>query len=198
MFFDFDNDGWPDLLVVNGHVYPEVDKQHLGSNFQEPKILYRNNGNGTFTDISADAGSGITTSTSARGLAIGDLWNNGQLSAVISNMNAHPTLLVNQIKSANHWISFRTLGTKSNRDGIGTRVTLSAGGRLRVDEVRSGSSYSSSSDMRVHFGLGQTDKIDFVEIRWLSGLQERFSGIAVDSIHQLKEGTGAPVANAKQ
>jgi enediyne biosynthesis protein E4 len=195
MFFDFDNDGWPDLLVVNGHVYPEVDKQHLGSNFQEPKILYRNNGSGAFTDISARAGSGITTSTSARGLAIGDLWNNGQLSAVISNMNAHPSLLVNQIKSANHWITFRTVGTKSNRDGIGARLTVKAGGRTRVDEVRSGSSYSSSSDMRVHFGLGQTDKIDFVEVRWPSGLQERFTGLTVDSIHELKEGTGAAVKN---
>ena len=197
MFFDFDNDGWPDLLVVNGHVYPEVDKQHLGSNFQEPKILYRNNGNGTFTDISAEAGSGITTATSARGLAIGDLWNNGQLSAVISNMNAHPTLLVNQLKSKNHWIAFRTVGTKSNRDGIGARITVSAGGRARVDEVRSGSSYSSSSDLRVHFGLGQTDKIDFVAVRWPSGLQERFSGLKVDSIHDLKEGTGS-AERAKQ
>ena len=198
MFFDFDNDGWPDLLVVNGHVYPEVDKQHLGSNFQEPKILYRNNGNGTFTDISAQAGSGITTSTSARGLAVGDLWNNGQLSAVVSNMNARPSLLVNQIKSANHWIAFRTVGTKSNRDGIGARLTVKAGGRLRVDEVRSGSSYSSSSDMRVHFGLSQTDKIDFVEVRWPSGLLERFEGFSVNSIHDLKEGTGAAVKSGKQ
>ena len=190
MFFDFDNDGWPDLLVVNGHVYPEVDKQHLGSNFQEPKILYRNKGDGTFTDISAEAGSGITTATSARGLAIGDLWNTGQLSAVISNMNAHPNLLVNQVKSKNHWIAFRMIGTKSNRDGIGARVTLNAGGRERVDEVRSGSSYSSSSDMRVHFGLAQTEKIDFVDVRWPSGLQERFTGLPVDSIHELKEGMG--------
>lgn len=190
MFFDFDNDGWPDLLVVNGHVYPEVDKQHLGSNFQEPKILYRNKGDGTFTDISAEAGSGITTATSARGLAIGDLWNTGQLSAVISNMNAHPNLLVNQVKSRSHWIAFRMIGTKSNRDGIGARVTLNAGGRERVDEVRSGSSYSSSSDMRVHFGLAQTEKIDFVDVRWPSGLQERFTGLPVDSIHELKEGMG--------
>jgi hypothetical protein len=183
--------------VVNGHVYPEVDKQHLGSNFQEPKILYRNNGNGTFTDISAEAGSAITTATSARGLAVGDLWNNGQLSAVISNMNAHPNLLVNQVKLKNHWIAFRTVGTKSNRDGIGARLTLSTGGRVRVDEVRSGSSYSSSSDMRVHFGLGQIGKIDFVEVRWPSGLQERFTGLAVDSIHELKEGAGtsAPKVN---
>jgi hypothetical protein len=197
MFFDFDNDGWPDLLVVNGHVYPEVDKQHLGSNFQEPKILYRNNGNGTFTDVSAEAGPGITAATSARGLAIGDLWNNGQLSAVISSMNARPSLLVNQVKSKNHWIAFRAIGTKSNRDGIGARVTLSAGGRVRVDEVRSGSSYSSSSDMRVHFGLGQMDKIEFVEVRWPSGLQERFTGLTVDSIHELKEGTGAAVKDPK-
>ena len=197
MFFDFDNDGWSDLLVVNGHVYPEVDKQHLGSNFQEPKILYRNNANGTFTDISAQAGAGITTSTSARGLAIGDLWNNGQLSAVISNMNAHPSLLVNQIKSPDHWIAFRTVGTKSNRDGIGARLTVKAGGRLRMDEVRSGSSYSSSSDMRVHFGLGETTKIDFVEVRWPSGLLERFEGLSVDSIHELKEGTRAAVKDPK-
>jgi enediyne biosynthesis protein E4 len=193
MFLDFDNDGWPDLLLVNGHVYPEVDKQHLGSNFQEPKILYHNNANGTFTDISAEAGSGINTATSARGLAVGDLWNDGRLSAVISNMNAHPTLLVNQVKNANHWIAFHTVGTKSNRDGIGARITVSAGGRLRVDEVRSGSSYSSNNDMRVHFGLGATDKIEYVQVRWPSGLVEKFQDLKPDSIHELKEGTGAAV-----
>jgi hypothetical protein len=197
MFFDFDNDGWPDLLLANGHVYPEVDKQHLGSNFQEPKILYHNSGKGTFTDISADAGSGITKATSARGLAVGDLWNDGRLSAVISNMNSLPSLLVNQIKSTNHWIAFRTIGTKSNRDGIGARIILQAGGRMRVDEVRSGSSYSSNSDIRVHFGLGSTDKIDFVQVRWLSGLLERFESLPVDTIHVLKEGTGTALPAAK-
>ena len=193
MFFDFDNDGWPDLLLVNGHVYPEVDKQHLGSNFQEPKILYHNNGNGTFTDISAEAGSGINTATSARGLAIGDLWNDGRLSAVISNMNAHPTLLVNQVRNAHHWIAFRTIGTKSNRDGIGARITVSAGGRVRIDEVRSGSSYSSNNDMRVHFGLGTTDKIDYAQVRWPSGLIEKFQELKADSIRELKEGSGTAV-----
>jgi len=190
MFFDFDNDGWPDLLLVNGHVYPEVDKQHLGSNYEEPKILYHNNGNGTFTDVSSDAGRGITTPTSARGLAVGDLWNDGRLSAVISNMNAHPMLLVNQAKNGNHWIAFHAIGTKSNRDGIGARITLTAGARARIDEVRSGSSYSSSSDMRVHFGLGQTNKIDYVQVRWPSGLVEKFENLPVDSMHDLKEGTG--------
>jgi hypothetical protein len=194
MFLDFDNDGWPDLLLVNGHVYPEVDSQHLGSNFQEPRILYHNNGNATFTDISATAGPGITTPVSSRGLAIGDLWNDGRISAVVSNMNAPPSLLVNQVRTSNHWVAFRTVGIKSNRDGIGARIRMKAGSKIFVDEVRSGSSFISNNDMRVHFGLGTAAKIDWVEIRWLSGLTERFEGLAVDSIHTLKEGSGAPAA----
>ena len=172
MFFDFDNDGWPDLLLVNGHVYPEVDSQHLGSTFQEPRILYHNNGNGTFTDISADAGPGITTPSSSRGLAIGDLWNDGQLSAVISNMNAPPSLLVNDVRTPNHWIAFHLIGTslrfliaensgQNNRDAIGARITMKAGSRIFVDEVRSGSSYDSNNDMRVHFGLGSGSQTRF-------------------------------------
>src|SRR6266850_1236488 len=193
MFADVDNDGWPDLLLVNGHVYPEVDSQHLGSNFREPKILYHNNGNGKFTDISATAGPAITAVSSARGLAIGDLWNDGRISAVISNMNAPPMLLVNDLRNANHWIAFRTVGTKSNRDGIGAKITVKAGTRTLVDEVRSGSSYISNSDMRVHFGLGSATKIDCVQVRWPSGLVERFENLPVDSIHTLKEGSGTPV-----
>ncbi len=158
MFLDVDNDGWPDLLLVNGHVYPEVDSQHLGSNFQEPKILYHNNGNGTFADISANAGPGITAVSSARGLAVGDLWNDGRMSAVISNMNAPPMLLVNDVHNGNHWVAFRTVGTsfssapggsKSNRDGIGAKITVKAGARTLVDEVRSGSSYVSNSEGRL-------------------------------------------------
>ena len=199
MFFDFDNDGWPDLLLVNGHVYPEVDKNNLGSNYEEPRILYHNLGNGTFADISADAGPGIGTHASSRGVAVGDLWNDGRMSAVISNMNAAPSLLVNEVRSANHWISVRTIGTKSNRDGIGTRISVKVGARTLVDEVRSGSSYSSSSDMRVHFGLGSATKVDFVQIRWPSGLVERFENLPVDSIRTLKEGSGSTVrAEAKK
>ena len=197
MFMDFDNDGWPDLLLVNGHVYPEVDRQHLGSSYQEPRILYHNNGNGTFTDISAEAGPGITTAASSRGLAIGDLWNDGRVSAVVSNMNAMPSLLVNQVRTPNHWIGIRTIGTKSNRDGIGARITLKAGPRTLVDEVRSGSSYDSNNDMRVHFGLGGTTKIDFVQIRWPSGLVERFDNPKIDSIQTMKEGTGTPLNQPK-
>jgi len=192
-FFDFDNDGWPDILVVNGHVYPEVDKQHLGSTYPEPRILYHNNGNGTFTDISAEAGSGITAMHAGRGLAIGDLWNDGRLSAVVSNMNDHPSLLVNQVRSANHWIAIRTVGTKSNRDGIGARMTLKSGARRLVDEVRSGASYASNNDMRVHFGLGSDSKVDWLQIRWPSGLVEQFENLPTDRIHTLKEGSGRPM-----
>ncbi len=195
-FVDVDNDGWPDLLLVNGHVYPEVDSQHLGSNFKEPKILYHNNGNGTFTDISANAGPGITAVSSSRGLAAGDLWNDGRMSAVISNMNAPPMLLVNDVHNGNHWIAFHTIGSKSNRDGIGAKITVKAGTRTFVDEVRSGSSYISNNDMRVHFGLGSTAKIDSVQVRWPSGLLERFENLSVDSIHKLREGSGAPANSA--
>jgi len=195
MFFDFDNDGWPDLLLVNGHVYPEVDKQNLGSNYEEPRILYHNLGKGTFADISATAGPAITTSASSRGLAVGDLWNDGRMSAVITNMNALPSLLVNQVRSPNHWIAIHTAGTKSNRDGVGARISVKAGARTLVDEVRSGSSYNSSSDMRVHFGLGPATKADSVQIRWPSGIEERFDNLPADSIHTLKEGSGTPVTS---
>jgi hypothetical protein len=202
MFFDFDNDGWPDLLLVNGHVYPEVDTQHLGSTFQEPRTLYHNNGNGTFTDMSASAGPGITTAASSRGLAIGDLWNTGQLSAVISNMNGPPSLLVNDVRPPNHWITFHLIGTsfaipsnrfRTSRDAVGARITMKAGSRIFVDEVRSGSSYDSNSDMRVHFGLGSLARFESLEIRWPSGLVERFDGLAVDQIHTVKEGSGVPI-----
>jgi enediyne biosynthesis protein E4 len=194
MFFDFDNDGWPDLILVNGHVYPEVDSQHLGSNYKEPRILYHNNGDGTFSDVSSSAGLGITSAASARGLAVGDLWNDGRMSAVISNMNAVPSLLVNQIRTSNHWIAIRLQGTKSNRDGIGARISVKAANRILIDEVRSGSSYISNSDMRVHFGLAASTKIEWVEVRWPSGLVERFSNLAVDAIHTIKEGAGTVVA----
>jgi hypothetical protein len=189
-FFDIDNDGWPDLILVNGHVYPEVDTQHLGSSYKEPRILYHNNGDGTFSDISASGGAGITTAASSRGLAVGDLWNDGKMSAVINNMNAAPSLLVNQVRSLNHWVGFHAVGTKSNRDGIGARIRVKTASRILVDEVRSGSSYDSNNDMRVHFGLGSAAKIEWVEVRWPSGLTERYTNLTVDQTHTLKEGLG--------
>ena len=193
MFMDVDNDGWPDLLLVNGHVYPEVDSQHLGSDYREPRILYHNKGDGTFEDISVHSGPGITAPASGRGLAIGDLWNDGRLSAIISNMSAPPSLLVNQAHSANHWIAFKFVGSRSNRDGIGAKIRVQAGERILVDEVRSGSSYISNNDIRVHFGLGRASKPDRVEVRWPSGLTETFANLRANSIIILKEGSGEPL-----
>src|SRR5207237_840022 len=134
---------------------------------------------------------GSTAGSSSRGLAIGDLWNDGRMSAVISNMNAPAMLLVNDLRNGNHWIAFRTVGTKSNRDGIGAKITMRAGARTFVDEVRSGSSYDSNSDTRVHFGLGTAAKIDSVQVRWPSGLVDNFDNLAVDSIHTLREASGS-------
>ena len=198
MFFDFDNDTWPDLVLVNGHVYPEVDKYKLNSSYQEPRVLFHNNGNGKFTDISAAAGPGITRLASSRGLAVGDFWNDGRQSLAISNMNQPPSLLVNQLHSANHWIAFKTVGTRSNRDGVGARIKVSLGTRVLIDEVRSGSSYDSQNDTRVHFGLGTAAKVDWVEVRWPSGLIERFQNLRVDSIQTLTEGSGVAVTPAEK
>jgi hypothetical protein len=174
-------------------VYPEVDKHHLGADYEEPRILYRNNGNGTFTDISDSAGPGITAHSSARGLAVGDLWNDGRVSAVVSNMNARPSLLVNEVHNGNHWVAIKTVGTRSNRDGIGARITIKVGKRTLVDEVRSGSSYDSQSDLRVHFGLGASTRLDSVEVRWPNGNLESFRELKIDSVNTVTEGTGSAV-----
>ena len=197
MFFDFDNDGWPDVLLVNGHVYPEVDNLNLGIDYSEPKVLYHNAGNGTFVDVSQMAGPAITTASPSRGLAVGDLWNDGRLSAVVANRNAPPSLLVNEKSYSNHWIEIKTVGTRSNRSGIGARVSVKTGSRVQIDEVRSGSSYISNSDMRIHFGLGATKQIQHIEVRWPSGLVERFFNPTADSIVTITEGTGAEVTAAR-
>jgi enediyne biosynthesis protein E4 len=190
MFFDMDNDGWPDILIANGHVYPEVDTAHLGATYKEPRLVYWNQGNGKFKDISRNAGPGCTDPQSSRGLAIADFWNDGRLSAVINNSGAKPMLLVNLARNTNHWIGINAVGTRSNRDGIGASVSVAAGGRNWVQEVRSGSSYLSSNDLRLHFGLGTATKIDRVEIDWPSGRKESFSAPSVDRIVTLTEGTG--------
>ena len=190
MFADVDNDGRPDLLVVNGHVYPNVDSAKLGATFREPRFLYWNAGDGKFKDVSKDAGPGMSEPLSGRGLAIADLWNDGRLSAVVNNLDDRPLLLVNEALNRNHWIGLHLVGTRSNRDAIGARVTLHVGARIFVDEVRSGSSYSSSSDLRLHFGLGSATRVESVLVRWPNGASETFDGPAVDGIRELREGSG--------
>src|SRR6202453_5273901 len=145
---------------------------------------------GQISTVTAESGSGIPTTAGARGIALGDLWNDGQISIVTNNMNQTPSLLVNSVRTANHWVAFRMIGTKSNRDGIGAKIAVHAGGRNYVDEARSGSSYISQNDLRVHFGLGVATHIDYVEVRWPSGLVERFESVPADGIRTLTEGSG--------
>ncbi len=193
MFIDLDNHGWPDLLLVNGHVYPEVDSGNMGSAYREPRVLYRNLGNGKFKDISKDSGPGITQPEPGRGLAIGDLWNDGRLEAVVNDVSDFPLLLVNLAKNDNHWLGIRLIGVASNRDGIGARIRVvgsTPSPRSWVDEVRSGSSYDSNNDIRLHFGLGHETRVALIEVRWPSGRDEEFPGVAADQIITLKEGSG--------
>lgn len=197
MFVDVNNDGWPSILIANGHVYPQVDSAHLGASYREPRLLYLNLGNGKFKDISKDAGPGLTQPASGRGLAIGDFWNDGRISAVVNNIDEKPMLLVNLAPNTNHWLGVITQGTRSNRNGIGARVTLSAGGRKWIQEVRSGSSYISSSDLRLHFGLGSASAVDRIEIFWPSGIEETFAPSGIDRFVTLVEGTGTPVTQTK-
>jgi enediyne biosynthesis protein E4 len=193
MFVDVDNHGWPDLLIVNGHVYPEVDSAKLGANYREPRFLYRNLGNGKFSDISKSSGPGLAAPASGRGLAVADLFNDGRLEAVANNLSDVPMLLVNEALNQNHWLGLRLIGTRSNRDAIGARVTLHGETRSWVDEVRSGSSYNSSSDLRLHFGLGAATKLKDIQVRWPNGQSEVFDSSAVDRIIELTEGTGRPM-----
>ena len=190
MFIDVDNDGNPDILSVNGHVYPEVDANHLGSTYREPRLFYRNEGGGKFRDLSAQCGPGCSEPQSSRGLAVADLWNDGRMSAVVNNMNGQPMLLVNQSANKNHWLGVASRGRKCNRDGIGAKVTVFAGDRKFVQEVRSGSSYISSSDLRLHFGLGNVKIVDRIEVRWPDGRAETFPGGNADRFVTLVEGGG--------
>jgi hypothetical protein len=195
-FLDADNDGRPDLLSANGHVYPEVDTAHLGSTYREPRLFYWNAGNGKFKDLSGQCGPGCTQPAASRGLAIADFWNDGRVSAVVNNMSAAPMLLVNLAANTHHWLGIALRGTQSNRDAIGARVTLRVGQARMVQEVRSGSSYLSSSDLRLHFGLGVNTRVDAIDVLWPNGETEEFPGTNVDRFLTLTEGTAQATPSA--
>jgi len=190
VFADVDNDGFPDLLVVNGHVYPEVDAARLGATFKEPRFLYWNQKNGKFKDISKNAGPGMTEPLSGRGLAIADLWNDGRLEAVVNNLSDRSMLFVNRAANGNHWLGLKLIGTVSNRSAIGARVVVHGTKRNWTDEVRSGSSYNSSNDLRLHFGLGTETKITEIDVRWPNGAKEQFVCNILDQTITLVEGKG--------
>ena len=190
MFVDPDNRGVLDLIVANGHVYPEVDTAHLGSTYREPRLFYYNDGKGLFTDLSSSSGPGLTYPASSRGLATADLWNDGRTEVIINNMSGQPMLLVSTQGNQNHWLGVETIGTASNRRGIGARVTVRTKLKKWMQEVRNGGSYLSSSDLRLHFGLGSETVVTEVDVRWPDGSMEQFPAPGVDRVISLKEGSG--------
>ena len=187
-FLDIDNDGWPDLVVANGHVYPEVESGHSGERFKQPRLLYWNRGDGQFFDLSKAAGRGITDQHSSRGLAVGDLDNDGQQEIVIVNMGEAPTLLKNFAPVSGHSLTVRVL-TDTGRDAIGARVDLRSGTLKEIDEVRSGGSFISQSDLRLHFGLGKSSVAEFT-VHWLSGRSETFFKVDAGQVVTVQEGKG--------
>jgi hypothetical protein len=189
-FFDMDNDGWLDLFVANGHVYPQMDTVKGSAAYAEPMLLHRNLRNGTFEEVSKPAGLADMPLQSRRGAAFGDIANDGNVDIVVLNVGEPPSLLLNTNQSPNHRVLFHLVGTKSNRAAIGARVTIRAGGMTQFDEVRGGGSYLSQNDLRLHFGLGSATKIDSVEVRWPSGKTESFKNVATDKIYTIVEEHG--------
>jgi hypothetical protein len=189
-FVDLDNDGWVDLISTNGHVYPQVDSLPSGARYREPMNLLMNQADGTFCDAQESAGVAVNQPRVGRGLAVADFFNRGQMGVIVEDLDGEPALLENPGVAGNHWVTFELAGTKSNRLALGARVTIQAGGMRQTDEVRSGGSYLSQNDLRVHFGLGKTTRIDSVVVYWPSGLEERLENLPVDQFLGLKEGKG--------
>ncbi len=195
-FFDMDNDGWPDILICNGHVYPEVEQLKTEAAYAQRKLLYQNLRNGHFADISFQAGPGISDPRACRGAAFGDFDNDGDVDIVVNTVNDYPQLLRCDSKLENNWIKVRTIGTKSNRSGIGARIVCTTRNpgeskpHQQIDEVRSGGGYFSQNDLRVHFGLGKAEKIDVLEVRWPSGQTDTMKDVKVNQLVYVKEGEG--------
>ena len=189
-FVDLDNDGWLDLISVNGQVYPQVDQLPSGARYRQPKNLFMNQGNGSFCDAATQAGPALQIPRVGRGLAVADLDNDGNVDIVVEDLDGEPMILHNQGLPGKHWVSFELAGTKSNRLALGARLKLVAGGMTQTEEIRSGGSYLSNHDFRVHFGLGDANKIDSLEIRWPSGKVETITNLKPDQFYAVLEGSG--------
>jgi len=189
-FFDFDNDGWADLFLANGHVYSQIANKKLHLKYREPKVLYRNLGNGRFEDVSARAGAAILAENLGRGCAFGDFDNDGDVDVIVNNLDGPPTLLRNDGGSGNGSILVKCVGTKSNRSAIGARVTVRLGPHAQIREVMSGGSYYSQSDLRLHFGLGRAAAADSLEVAWPSGLKETFKDLPAHHLFVVQETKG--------
>jgi len=191
-FFDYDNDGWKDLIMSDGHVYPQADKNPWGTSWAQRPVLFRNLGGKKFEPVPPVEGTGLADVISGRGLAVGDLFNDGQLDAVINVMDGHPVLLRNVYADKNHWLELKLIGgAQSPRDAIGATVYVTANGMRQRADVTSGGSYASTSDPRPHFGLGSATKVDDIEVHWPDAKVEHFAVSGVDRIEPLTEGRGA-------
>jgi enediyne biosynthesis protein E4 len=190
-FADYDNDGWPDILQVNGHVYPEIDSYNFGQTFKNPRLVYRNLGNGKFADVSSEMGPGISERFSSRGAAFGDYNNDGGVDVLILNMNEPPSLLRNDGGNQQNWIKIKLIGVHCNRTAIGARVRVITGKHAQMDEVHSGDSVMSQGDLRLHFGLGKAEKADWIEVKWPTTQKlERFPQVKANQIITIREGEG--------
>jgi hypothetical protein len=189
-FVDFDNDGWLDIFLVNGHVYPEVERLETEAGYPQRKVLYQNLRNGNFKDITEKVGGSLLEPTASRGCAFGDFDNDGDIDVVINPVNDFPALLRADSTTNNNWIAIKAIGVKSNRSGVGARIKIFAENKTQFDEVRSGGSYYSQNDLRVHFGLGKATKVKTIEVRWPSGSVDLLSETTVNQVIYVKEGMG--------
>jgi hypothetical protein len=183
-FFDYDNDGWVDLMVVNGHVYPQLPT------YRQRNFVHHNNRDGTFTEVGVDLGPPFAEKHTGRGAIFGDIDNDGDVDVIINNLDGAPQLLRNDGGNANNSVLIKTIGVKSNRDGISARVTVVSGDLTQVDEVHSGGSYLSQNDLRLHFGLEKRTKIDSIEVRWPSGVVDKVANLNANKILTIREGQG--------
>jgi hypothetical protein len=189
-FFDYDNDGWADLLVVNGHVYPQMENASLGTTYTQRKLLHRNNRDGTFAEVAASTGEALMTRQVSRGVGFGDIDNDGDIDLVVENIDGAPMIMRNDGGNQNNWINIKTVGSKLNLEGLGARVKVVAGDLVQVDEVRSGGSYISESDRRLHFGLEKRERVDLIEVRWPGGHVDKVENIAANQFLVIQEGKG--------
>jgi hypothetical protein len=193
---DLDNDGYPDILSVTGTVYPELEPVYPKYPRRGPRVVFRNQGNGRFTELGEEAGPGISARHVSRGCAFGDFDNDGDMDVVIMNQNEPPSLLRNDAPAANHWLKIRLEGTKSNRSAIGGRVTVRYGSKVQAQEVMSQSSYLSSNDPRLHFGLGSEKTAD-IEVRWPLGATDTLKNIAANQLVIIREGSAVAQASIR-
>jgi hypothetical protein len=189
-FVDFANNGWQDFFQVNGHVYPQVDSAHTATRYLQPKLLFLNQRDGTFRNISRRVGPALQIPQVSRGLAVGDLFNDGRLEAVVENLVGEPMILRPEGGPKNHWASFQLEGVTCNRLALNARVRVTAGDLVQVGEVISGGSYLSQNDLRLHFGLGSHELVDQAEVLWPDGKKETLTHLTADKFYVLREGQG--------